>query len=167
MPDGDRTDALPPSNAVIDPTTFTGIPTDRIMEFWDQAEPLLWRAILLTGGDETLLSVRNDLRNGERALWMAFTDPSMTTALMAVTTRIVTFGSGRRKCEICHIGGDEMRRWLGFLPLIEAWAREQGCCGMRLIGRRGWVKMLANFGYEDSAVVVEKAFDVPGSPRAV
>lgn len=145
-----------------DPTTFTGIPTDRIMEFWPQAEPFLWRAILLTGGDETLTSVRNALRDGDRQLWMAFDAPDMVRALMAVTTRLVAFGSGRRKCEIAHIGGDDIARWLGFLPVIEGWARGQGCCGMRLIGRRGWVKVLAQYDYADSAVVVEKALDAPG-----
>ena len=121
----------------------------------------LWRAILLTDGDETLTSVRNDLRDGRRQLWMAFDAPDMIRAVMAVTTRLVTFGSGRQKCEIAHIGGDGMVRWLGFLPVIEAWAREQGCCGMRLIGRRGWVKVLAQFDYEDSAVLLEKVFGRP------
>jgi hypothetical protein len=137
-----------------DPVTFTGIPTDRVDEFWPQAEPFLWRAILLTGGDETLTSVRNDLRDGHRQLWMAFDDPTMAAAVMAVTTRLVTFGSGRMKCEIAHIGGDELDRWLGFLPVIEAHAKSEGCCGMRLIGRRGWVKMLPL--YAESAVVLEK-----------
>lgn len=140
-----------------DRVTFTGIPADRVDDFWPQAEPFLWRAVLLTGGDETLLSVKNDLRNGDRQLWAAFTDPGLGAMVMAVTTRIVQFGSGRRKCEIAHIGGDDMPRWLGFLPVIEDWARGQGCCGMRLIGRRGWIKVLAQFDYADSAVVVEKA----------
>ena len=138
-------------------TTFTGIPKELIDDYWPQAEPFLWRAILLTGGDETLLSVKNDLRNGERGLWAAFSGPGMETMLMAVTTRIVTFGSGRQKCEIAHLGGDDMQKWLGFLPVIEAYAKAQGCVGMRLIGRRGWVRVLAQYSYEDSAVLLEKA----------
>lgn len=151
--------ATPASDPQPDPMTFTGIPADRIMDFWPQAEPFLWRAILLTGGDETLTSVRNDLRNGDRQLWMAFDAPDMTRALMAVTTRLVTFGSGRKKCEIAHLGGDEMPRWLGVITIIEAWAREQGCCGMRLFGRPGWIRMLSQFDYADSAVLLEKPLD--------
>lgn len=147
---------MPDGAASSDQVTFTGIPADRVMDFWAMAEPFLWRAILLTDGDETLTSVRNDLRNGDRGLWMAFDSPTMERALMAVTTRLVTFGSGRVKCEIAHIGGDDMARWLGFLPVIERWAREQGCVGMRIMGRRGWERALAD--YKMTMVVLERVF---------
>lgn len=143
---------IPPTIGVI-PAFFTGIHRDQVMDFWVKAEPFLWRAILLTDGDETLISVRNGLRDGDRQLWMAFEDETMSRALMAVTTRLVQFGSGRRKCEIAQIGGDDMERWLGFLPIIESWAKDQGCSGMRIIGRRGWGRVLS--GYRESATVLE------------
>jgi hypothetical protein len=135
--------------------TFTGIPANRIKDFWLQAEPLLEKAIA-RGSDETTVSVLIALCQGARQLWAAFTGPDMETMLMAVTTRIVTTGAGRKICEIAHIGGTGIERWLQFLPVIEAWAESQGCGLVRLIGRRGWVRMLAQFDYADCAVVVEK-----------
>ncbi len=148
----------PTSGAALQPdtVTFTGIPADRVDDFWEQAEPLLWRAIILTGGDETLLSVKNDLRDGRRGLLAAFSVLSMDRMLMAVTTRLVPSGSGRVKCLIGHIGGDDMEKWLGFLPMIESYAREQGCVGMKIVGRKGWLRVLPD--YEQTAVVMEKLF---------
>jgi hypothetical protein len=37
---------------------------------------------------------------------------------------------------------------------IEYWARRMGAVRMRIIGRKGWLKVLA--GFEQTAVVMEK-----------
>jgi hypothetical protein len=60
-------------------------------------------------------------------------------------------------------GGDVCDLWLAegtLAPLLElheevcAWARDQGCRKMRIIGRPGWQKVLS--GYDQTGVVLER-----------
>jgi hypothetical protein len=37
---------------------------------------------------------------------------------------------------------------------IEAWARDQGCSHLKIVGRKGWLKVLD--GYRETAVEMEK-----------
>jgi hypothetical protein len=62
---------------------------------------------------------------------------------------------GRRKlCIIVACGGDEITRWLDLLALIEDWAKSEGCDAMRIMGRRGWSRVLP--AYRLTRIVLEK-----------
>lgn len=90
---------------------------------------LLQVALGYTGGSHTLADVRKELADGQLQLWEA--------PHAFVLTRLQQHPSGQRDAHIfCAAGAarelDAMR------PLIEEWARSQGCSRMTALGRRGW-----------------------------
>jgi hypothetical protein len=48
----------------------------------------------------------------------------------------------------------DMRRWIGLLDGIEDFARAEGCEATRIIGRKGWARVLAS--YQTKRIVLEK-----------
>jgi hypothetical protein len=135
--------------------TFTGIPPDRVDDFWPIVSPVLWRAIVRTEGRHTLLTTKHAIQDVRMQLWCAFTDATMTACQAALVTETATFPSGHQSCEITFCAGDVIPDCLPLLAMIEDWARGVGCTSMRLIGRKGWSKVLP--AYEESAVMLERS----------
>jgi hypothetical protein len=46
------------------------------------------------------------------------------------------------------------RRWIRLLEGIEGFARAEGCSATRIIGRKGWARVLAS--YQTKRIVLEK-----------
>jgi hypothetical protein len=60
----------------------------------------------------------------------------------------------RLVCTILACAGSGMDGWLHLLELIEDYARAEGCAAVRLFGRKGWQRKLAE--YHTKLVVMEK-----------
>lgn len=48
----------------------------------------------------------------------------------------------------------DIRRWIGLLERIEEFARAEGCEATRIIGRKGWARVLTS--YQTKRIVLEK-----------
>ena len=48
----------------------------------------------------------------------------------------------------------DMRRWIGLIEKIEEFARAEGCSATRIMGRKGWARVLAS--YHTKRLVLEK-----------
>lgn len=70
-------------------------------------------------------------------LWVWQGKPEIYGALV---TTIQSKGD-KTWCLFLVLGGTRMNEWIGLLPVIEDWARSQGCNEMRLYGRIGWAKV--------------------------
>jgi len=55
---------------------------------------------------------------------------------------------------IVYIAGAHREHWVGFLPLLEQWMREQGCVRIEAWCRRGWERVLTR--YRKTHVLMEK-----------
>jgi hypothetical protein len=60
----------------------------------------------------------------------------------------------RKVCVVVACGGAERTRWIALLDGIEAYAREAGCSATRIMGRKGWVRVLP--AYQVKRIVLEK-----------
>jgi hypothetical protein len=47
-----------------------------------------------------------------------------------------------------------LRRWIGLIEKIEEFARAEGCSATRIMGRKGWARVLAS--YRTKRIVLEK-----------
>lgn len=134
---------------------FTGIPAERLDEFWDRVKERLETVINRSSGDHTLESVYQDIAKEDFQLWGFFTD-DLSDCRMVTVTQLTKFSTGRIWCELVFCSGEDMEEWLPCLSMIEVWAQTNGCDGMRLIGRKGWAKVLP--GYREAAVLLRKEF---------
>ena len=86
---------------------------------------------------------------GNSQLWLVWSDER--GAECAVVTSVMP---QIKVCLIKACGGRGRQHWLGLLDEIEKWAKELGCTKMRLYGRRGWSRVLAD--YRVTRLVMDK-----------
>jgi hypothetical protein len=118
----------------------------RIEEFWPWFRPMIKMAI-----DEVGLTnfedVERDILSGYSLLWLAYEEPNV---LAAASTSLVD-----GVLEITACGGENLPKFLHLLGDLEQYGRDEGCKASRIIGRKGWIKVLKN--YKQKAVVLERA----------
>lgn len=136
--------------------SLTQVPQDYIDGMWPSVEQLLLRSYRRC--DQNIpLSLRNDLRTGQRQLWV-ITSGDVTIVAAGVTS-ILALRSGKA-LKIEHLGGGSMRLWLHTLKQLEDYARDCGCKKLMWEGRQGWKRLFPDF--QVSAVVMTKRLDHDG-----
>ena len=122
----------------------------RIDEIWPHAKHLIRSAI-----DRTNLSsfddIERDVLDGKQLLWLAWNGESIEAA---ATTQLVGTNC-KPVCILTACAGKNRDRWLPLFGKIEKYAKDEDCSTMRIIGRRGWERVLD--GYRVEYVVLEKA----------
>lgn len=113
------------------------------MTEWDRCAP--WIEAALKGQKLTIAEVERGLAHGHFHLWAH--DQG------AVVTEFVI--SPRSKGLHLFAGGGTAEAMWALLPLIEAWAKEQGCDAVGVTGRKGWRRALRGAGYALSSTIVK------------
>jgi hypothetical protein len=122
----------------------------RVHEIWPHVSGLILEAIRRTNLSHTQ-DIEYDVLNGDGLLWVAWDGAAIQAA--ATTSLIKT--DAEKVCVLTACGGAEMTQWLALLPMIEAYARDEGCGCVRIFGRKGWARILD--GYRDEHVILRKA----------
>ena len=114
---------------------------DQIPWIWSKVEPHIQKA-LDRGSRWTADEIYDGLRQSNLQLWTSQTDScdpekQIEAALItAIQTR------ENKYCLLLAIGGDNIDEWVGWLPVVEQWAQNEGCTEMRIYGRIGWAKKI-------------------------
>jgi hypothetical protein len=132
-------------------TEFVPVPTGHIPGIWQEVRAMIIAAAERTGRD-TEKSVFESLCLGNSQLWLAWDDGPEALAI----TEMHQFPR-RKVLRIVMMTGAHREKWLGFLAIIEDWARNQGCDVVEPIARPGWKRILAPLGYRMSHVMLTKA----------
>jgi len=85
--------------------------------------------------------------DGRHLLWAAY---DLEGVHAACTTALDVDGI----CTIVACGGKKMKQFLPLLSHIEFYYRNQGCKAMRIIGRRGWSRVLPDYKFK--AIIIER-----------
>jgi hypothetical protein len=137
-----------PSLANEGPVTLICVDPKRAHEIWPLVEALLTRAIARAGVASSA-GLAHDVLHGGGLIWIAWSgkiEAAASTALQRTDAGLV--------CVVTACGGRHRQRWLPLLAGIEAYARQEGCAQVRIIGRRGWQRVLR--GYDIKAVILDK-----------
>lgn len=118
-------------------------------EVWPLVAPMI-TAAMRRGGVGDAHPVHDDLMSGRAQLWFAWDGQGIVAA--AVTE--LGEAAGRKICTIVACGGHGREGWLHLIGGLEAFARAEGCMATRIIGRRGWQRVLE--GYRPKAVILER-----------
>lgn len=129
-----------------------GIPANYVENFWKLAEPYVKRALDHCSGEFTPYDIKAFCKDRAMQLWMVSEGDKV---LGACTTEIVNYPR-RRHCRVVTLGGSRAKEWMGELDIILcSWAKQQGCNSVEAYVRKGFVPVLANYGFKHkySAVV--------------
>lgn len=146
----------------------TGIPKERVEEFWSRLERLTLKACLAADMNHTPISVKHAAMDGLMGVWAAWDVPYgedfycetahggdwLLDCVGLAFTELGVYPSGRKVMEVTLCAGEGVNGWVNGLDQIEADAREKGCSQMLINGRRGWARVLN--GYEDAGAILRK-----------
>lgn len=116
---------------------------------WPACRHMIERAILKTGLSDFAL-VEKDVLEGHQLLWLAWNGEAIEAA---ATTKLAT-ANGVKVCILVACAGEARSRWLHLLQKIEAYARAEGCSSVRIVGRKGWARILNK--YRPRFAIMEK-----------
>ncbi len=123
----------------------------RVLEFWPYCAPLI-KSAMERGRLTDFALVEHGVRNGNGLLWLAWKQDARKIMAAAVTE--LTSANGERFCTIVACGGSDRAEWLPLIEGLEKYARVEGCVAMRILGRRGWARLLP--AYQVSRVLLER-----------
>ena len=105
--------------------------SDQIPGIWPYVKHLIERAEPY--GDLTASKIYQGLVDGRFQLW--------TSQCEHVEAAVVTtIEASREACWLLAAGGRNMRTWIKWLPIVEQWAKEEGCKELKIQGRPGWAR---------------------------
>ncbi len=125
------------------------VPPAQVPKVWPKVKPLIFEA-MRRGDFGAFAPVEDDVLDGDALLWVAYDEKEIVAACVSQISET----EWRKVCTIVACGGSEMRRWLGLLDQIEAYAKAEGCSASRIVGRDGWSAVLP--AYRPHRVVLEK-----------
>jgi hypothetical protein len=153
------------AHAGVDPRSGAGaslvcVDPIRVHQVWPHVEALIERA-MQRGGVSDFEELEQRVWRGQALLWIVWDGEKI---LAAVVTAI-SIANGRKLCTIVACGAPSPsrkrgrvmvgERWLHLLDGIEAYARDEGCAAMVIVGRRGWERVLPQ--WRRRAVILERS----------
>ena len=126
------------------------VPPDRAAAIWPH--DALIHAAMKRGGLSSFRPVEASVLAGDALLWLAW-DPGAARITAAAVTELHAT-EWRKVCVLVACGGAGVDRWIALLEGIEAYARAAGCSAVRIMGRKGWIRLLGD--YRVKRIVLEK-----------
>jgi len=124
----------------------------RVPDCWPQVAEWVAKALEHGGVIYCPADILRALLTRDMQLWLAWDGEALRACCV---TRLASYPK-LRVCCVLIIGGDGVDDWLMFSKDIEAWAQESGAQAIEGVGRLGWRKKAAPFGYQPEGVIYRK-----------
>ena len=134
------------------------IPIQELDKVWPIVEKDIKNALAYSSQLTDSNFVFEVAKEGKFQLWVLW-DKSKKLANEKYFGVVVTEIIKRKLGKVCHIyimTGRQRHKWQFLIKDIEDFAKKENCLMMELIARPGWQKVLNNFGYNKTHVVLEK-----------
>jgi hypothetical protein len=133
----------------------THLSADQMAPYWPGIIACLEKYCARYPHDESVDNIIRQCAAGRRQLWMVL-DEKDEVVLAPVTEIVTVDATGAARFVFVEVGGSRAREAMPLITEMEAWARAQGCTEFDFVGRRGWERLLAPYGYRPEAVIYRK-----------
>ena len=134
------------------------IPVNKVDEVWSLVKQNIQEALTYSGNQTDVDFVYKTLQANNFQLWIVW-DESKKTIQEQYNGDLVTEIIQRKLKKSCHIyimTGKNRQQWQHLIKVIEDFAEQEECNNMELIARPGWQKILQNYNYVRTHVVLDK-----------
>ena len=133
------------------------IPTEELEKVWSLVEKDIRQALAYSSQLTDSNFVFEIAKQNKFQIWVLWDkeQKEQNKYFGVVVTEIIK----RKLGKVCHIyimTGRQRHKWQYLIKDIEEFAKNEGCLMMELIARPGWQKVLNNFGYKRTQVVLEE-----------
>lgn len=120
---------------------------------WDEVSELLSPACERSFGQDTIQTLRASLMRGSEGL---FVIENLSEIIGAVTYEVIAYDTGLRVLAINYAGGVAMDSQMpAVIDMFHALKRNFMCDRIRIMGRKGWIRYMKQFGFTDTHYSVE------------
>ena len=137
---------------------LVNIPSSNLDDVWSLVKKDIAEALSYSGNHTDAQFVYDTLKEDKMQLWVVWDKDKKTTIdkyYGVVVTEIV-----KRKliqsCNIFIVTGRQRQKWQHLINVLEDFAIENNCTNMELIARKGWKRIMEQFDYKQTHVVLEK-----------
>ena len=134
------------------------IPIKKVDEVWSLVKKNIQEALSYSGNHTDSDFVYQTIQDGKFQLWIVW-DKSKKTVQEQYNGVVVTEIIQRKlkqSCNIFIVTGKNRQQWQHLISVLEDFALKNECTNMELISRQGWEKIMENFNYKKTHVVLEK-----------
>ena len=134
------------------------VPTKELDKVWGLIEKDIKQSLLFSGQLSNAEFVLKTAKEGKFQIWILWDKLQKTSVekyFGVVITEIIEKPLGK-VCHIFMMTGRQRHKWQYLVKDIEKFAKEEKCSMMELITRPGWQKVLNQFGYKRTHMVLEK-----------
>ena len=137
---------------------LVNIPSSNLDDVWSLVKKDISQALSYSGNHTDAQFVYDTIKQSKMQLWVIW-DKSKPTTIEKYFGVVVTELIKKKLKQSCHIfimTGKGRQQWQHLLSVIEDFAEQHGCDQMELIARPGWARILKQYKYKRTHVVLEK-----------
>jgi len=134
------------------------IPIKELDKVWQLIEKDIRKALLYSGQLSNSEFVLKTAKEGKFQIWILW-DKKQKTSVEKYFGVVITEIRSKPLGNVCHIymmTGRQRHKWQFLIKEIETFAQQEKCLMLELFARPGWQKILNQYGYKRTHVVLEK-----------
>ena len=137
---------------------LVNIPSSNLDDVWSLVKKDISEALSYSGNQTDAQFVYESIKENKMQLWVVWDKDKPTTLekYYGVVVTEVVQRKLKRSCQIFIMTGKHRQKWQHLISVLEDFAEEQDCHQMELYARPGWQKILQNYNYKRTHVVLEK-----------
>ena len=137
---------------------LVNIPSSNLDDVWSLVKKDISEALSYSGDHTDSQFVYDCVKEKKMQLWVVW-DKDKPTTLEKYYGVVVTEIVKRKLIQSCNIfivTGKHRQKWQHLISVLEDFAIENNCTNMELIARKGWQRIMEQFDYKQTHVVLEK-----------
>lgn len=137
---------------------LVNIPSSNLDDVWSLVKKDISEALSYSGDHTDSQFVYDCIKEKKMQLWVVW-DKDKPTTLEKYYGVVVTEIVKRKLIQSCNIfivTGRHRQQWQHLISVLEDFAIENNCTNMELIARKGWQRIMEQFDYKQTHVVLEK-----------
>ena len=137
---------------------LVNIPSSNLDDVWSLVKKDISEALSYSGDHTDSQFVYDCVKEKKMQLWVVW-DKDKPTTLEKYYGVVVTEIIKRKLIQSCNIfivTGKHRQKWQHLISVLEDFAIENNCTNMELIARKGWQRIMEQFDYKQTHVVLEK-----------
>jgi len=137
---------------------LVNIPSSNLDDVWSLVKKDISEALSYSGDHTDAQFVYDCVKEKKMQLWVVW-DKDKPTTLEKYYGVVVTEIVKRKLIQSCNIfivTGKHRQKWQHLISVLEDFAIENNCTNMELIARKGWQRIMEQFDYKQTHVVLEK-----------
>jgi len=137
---------------------LVNIPSSNLDDVWSLVKKDISEALSYSGNHTDAQFVYDCIKEKKMQLWVVW-DKDKSTTLEKYYGVVVTEIVKRKLIQSCNIfivTGKHRQKWQHLISVLEDFAIENNCTNMELIARKGWQRIMEQFDYKQTHVVLEK-----------